>query len=390
MSKATKILFVCSEPNYNIFNRRSAIDSILCSILEELNDDYSIMVNNQPFERPTAQSESTPINNGFKTKIKSLVPKAIKERLKMKRLLKLSERLKDDICKTNFQPDLIIELYKLGSTLGYDLKKHFACPLLVYYDSPVVEQYEDIWKIKAPYKSELIRRQSKTIQCADSIIAYSNPVKEYLHKMGAVGEVHIFQTLDYSRLTHQEKCTDSQINVGFIGSFMPWHRVDMLVKAFDEIVLNVDVPCCLHLIGYGECFESIKSQVAQIASKEKIILHGFLDGDDLKKIKATLDIGVMPGSNWYGIPTKVYEYGAAGIASIAPDTPTISDIFTNEKDILLFKWENYDDFKRNLQKLIQDQSLRQSIVKGLRVKIDGEHTLQVARNNYNKWISDLI
>lgn len=347
------------------------------------------MVNNQLFEEPKNSSEVVQTKTGLKSRLKSLMPLALKEKIKMGRLLKHSKLLEEEIINTDFQADVIIELYKLGSRLGHDLKKRFNCPLIVYYDSPVVEQYEDIWKIKAPYKSQLIDRQSMTIKAADRIIAYSNPVKEYLTNMGATGEITIFQTLDYSRLTKQEKITKDGVNIGFVGSFMPWHRVDLLVRAFDEICSNTKKDCTLHLVGKGECYEEIKTLVANCESKNKIIMHGFLDGASLMNIKSKLDIGVMPGSNWYGIPTKVYEYGAAGIASIAPDTPTIADIFTNNRDITLFKWDDYEDFKLKLHALIENDSQRQALVAGLNTKIASEHTLEIAINNYKSWINDL-
>ena len=41
------IAFICSQPCYNLKNRKSAIDSILFSIISHLSENYIISVNGQ-------------------------------------------------------------------------------------------------------------------------------------------------------------------------------------------------------------------------------------------------------------------------------------------------------------------------------------------------------
>lgn len=384
------IYFVCNEVNYNLANRRSAIDSILHSILLALSGRYDIYVNGEHLLK--LKSESRELSNQGKSisnVLKRFVPKRIKESLKIARLLKESDSVINTFSKAPY-PDIIIELYKLGSHAGMELKNQFKVPLLTYYDSPVVEQYEDIQGISAPFRGKLFERQVESLTSSDAIIAYSNPVKEKLKKWGVKCPITIFQTLDYSRLSFHVPSENDIINIGFVGSFMPWHRVDLLFESFEKLCDQGHKKIMLHLVGKGECYPQIEQKYLQSRYKDRIKLYGFIDGPELEDVKAGMQIGVMPGSNWYGMPTKVYEYGAAGIASIAPDTPTISDIFTNKENILLFKWDDENDFLVKLKHLISDSGFRESIAHNMQNLIKNDYTQTRAEEFYRKLIDDLV
>ncbi len=359
------ILFICNEINYNIYNRRSAIDSILLSVLINLSDNHNILVNGIELDVSSSKKASDPPSSmGIKAMITSMIPKRIKERLKMRRLLKNSDNLRKDLEGRGFNKiDYVFELYKLGSSCGPALAKYYNAEYVLYYDSPVVEQYEDIWGISVPEKSKMELAQKRAISNADRIICYSNPVKDYLMGLGAKGRISIFQSLDYSRLTPMSRTIEQDvINIGFIGSFMHWHRVDLLIRAFDEIYAK-NPNLKLYLIGSGETFIKDKQLANSLKSNKAIIFTGFVDGERLNHYKSILHIGVMPGSNWYGIPTKVFEYSMIKIPSIAPDTPTIKDIFDNGENIELFEWENYESLVAVLQDLITDENKRAEIGK---------------------------
>ena len=90
--------------------------------------------------------------------------------------------------------------------------------------------------------------------------------------------------------------------------------------------------------------------------------------------KKRIDIGVMPSSNWYGAPNKIFEYGAAKIAVVAPSTPTIVDLFENYKDLLLFENESFDSLYNALLKLVEDKELLKSLAENLHGKIKKKYS----------------
>ena len=170
---------------------------------------------------------------------------------------------------------------------------------------------------------------------------------------------------------------------------MTWHRVMELVHTYEKIRYR-GFEAKLLLIGAGKEFDAVTQRVNNSAFSKDIEMTGFIDGSELNSFKSKIDIGVMPGSNWYGIPTKVFEYGAFGIASVAPATPTIKDIFVDKKEILLFDLENEDSMEETLVKLLSDEEFRIEIAKNLKQRIVSEYSISNARLCYMNMFSQFI
>lgn len=362
------IAFICSQPNYNISNRLSAIDSILYSILTMLSNNYKITVNGVDINN-IHRSENTSYHNT--SLLKKIIPQFIKEAYKIYKQKIVNEDIYNNIIQ---KPDLIFELLSRGSNVGYTLKKKYKVPYIIYYDSPITDQFKEIFGYTCPsyYKTEEIQ----ALQNADAVITYSNALHKHAVNISKThAQFYIYQTLDYSRLktVNHHKTDDKFITIGFIGSFMHWHRVDLLIKAFNQLRKKYN-NLKLLLVGSGQKYPQSLKSANQSPYKQDIIFTGFVDGDKLDNYKSMIDIGVMPGSNWYGIPTKVFEYGACFIPSLAPDTPTISEIFINEKELLLFENNNLQDLTLKLEKLIIDKKFRDTLAINLHHKIIQNYT----------------
>ncbi|MGZ6523344.1 MAG: glycosyltransferase family 4 protein, partial [Bacteroidia bacterium] len=258
----------------------------------------------------------------------------------------------------------------------------------IVYDSPVLEAHEFFHQKQIVFKSEIERREKKSILQASGIVVYSNAVKEYLNKKYAKElPVFIHQNVDYSRFEYIENKTPGKtINIGFIGSFLKWHRVDLLINAFARLKdegKNVK----LFLLGSGMEFDKMKDAVEKNKYASAIEMPGFMDGAQLFEYKKQFDIGVMPGSNWYGAPNKIFEYGAAKIAVVAPDTPTIKDLFEDGKDLLFFKQDDENDLFLKLKKYVDDIDLMNKCAATLQLKISRNYSENITFEFYNYLIT---
>jgi glycosyltransferase involved in cell wall biosynthesis len=379
------IAFICALPNYDLFNRRSAIDSILCSILVSLKNDFCFTVNGVPFDELYKKYLSKSSADGLthlskQNRVAKFLPFSVKERLRIRRQKRLNRAIIASVSQG--KPDLVFELLTRGSNVGVSLANSFGIPYIVYYDSPLSYQFKELFHRESP--RFYVVNEIKSVAAANGIIVYSDPVKHFLQDFKVIGKdttFYRFQTLDYSRLTEVKKQQNPIPVIGFIGTFMPWHRVDMLVQAFINL-RSRGIGAKLLLVGAGGDFESILQIIKDSEFSSDIEVTGFVDGKLLESCKSRIDIGVMPGSNWYGIPTKVFEYGAAKIASIAPSTPTIADIFKHDKDLILFENNNLVSLERALQQLVVNVQLREDLANNLYKKITIENIEEKARQFY--------
>ncbi|NNF02490.1 MAG: glycosyltransferase family 4 protein [Bacteroidia bacterium] len=352
-----KILILTAIPNFDFNNKHSAVAAYLMSIKKNLEvDGYEVMLSHPISSSSSATDSAKTSSNPLKSIVKG-ISKSVYQSLSDSVYFANQAKLQEELLSKE-KPDHIIEFLTYGSEIGAALKAKFNVPLLVIYDSPIAQQYREMHGAYSVFLKKIEKNEQVSVMAADDIICYSEPVKRYLeskHELQA--KFHIWPTIIWEKMTTRDKSQDSSdsIDIGFFGSFLKWHKVELLVRVFDSI--SQEFPDLhLHLVGYGAEWENIKKQVESLSCKNRIHLPGFIDEEALRQLKNTIDIGLMPGSNWYGSPLKIFEYAWLKIPVIAANTPTIAYLFEHEKDLLLIDPDHeFESLKSHFRKILTDK-----------------------------------
>ena len=384
MKKNIQIIYI--KGTNEIFNRQSALGSYIHCLATILVDGgYNVRLNDIDFNT-VSRKASVSYFRGGSSIVKKIIPDFIKKIIKDLLLFQNIRKIKDRI-KKKFNSDVILEFYCYGSNVGEYLSKLKKIPLIIIYDSPIIEEYIFFNNIK-PYFFNLIRtRELKTLLKASPNIVYSEPVRKYVENIAKTKlNISIHQNVDFSRFEFiEEKEINDKLNIGFLGSFLKWHRVDLLIDVFIKLrskCKNIH----LILLGDGEEFSNLRVKVHNCEYSKDITMPGYVDKEDLLNYKMKIDIGVSPSSNWYNAPNKIFEYGAAKMAVVAPSTPTIADLFENEKDLILFDNESFDGLYNSLLRLIENKELLKSLAENLQNKIKSKYSKENTFEFYNNLI----
>jgi glycosyltransferase involved in cell wall biosynthesis len=147
--------------------------------------------------------------------------------------------------------------------------------------------------------------------------------------------------------------------IGFVGSFQPWHRVELLVEAFAHLAYDRRVH--LLLVGNGPGRESALTAARRLGVRHRVTVIGAVQPSEVPELICSLDVGVLPGSNDYGHPMKVLEYAAAGLARVAPDLAPVREIIQPGVTGLLFPPGDVSALASALTRLMTDDNLRQRL-----------------------------
>ncbi len=385
-----KIRIIYSKNPDEVFNRKAALGSyiyVLSGLLQEYG--YSVSINEHAYSSIKQYTSSGPGLTENHSVFKKIVPGFFKRIAKDILLFRRQDLLTQKLI--GFQDDLIIEFYSYGSTVGYELAVKNNVPLIVIYDAPVIDEYKFFNGAAPFFKKKVNRNEKRTLLKAASTVVYSNAVKNYVwKKIGRQTPISLHQNIDFTRFDFIDQAhTGLPVNIGFIGSFLKWHRVDLLLNVFTRLK-NEHYNIKLYLLGMGEEFSSIKQECANNKYKNDIVLPGFVDGEQLLNFKKNIHIGVMPGSNWYGAPNKIFEYGAAHMAVIAPDTPTIADLFVNKKEVYLFKNNSENALFDGLKELVSNAEFTTLLAENLYQKIRANYSKTNTFDFYNRLIKEAI
>jgi glycosyltransferase involved in cell wall biosynthesis len=148
--------------------------------------------------------------------------------------------------------------------------------------------------------------------------------------------------------------------VGFTGTFEPWHGIDTLAEAILREPFNTDL--CFLLIGDGARRATFQLQLAH--AHERCIFTGLVKLGDMPSYLDACDVLTCPTApmlgdgGFYGSPTKLFEYMAAGKGIVASRIGQIATVIRHEENGLLVPTRDPQALRQALLRLIRDDELR--------------------------------
>jgi glycosyltransferase involved in cell wall biosynthesis len=151
---------------------------------------------------------------------------------------------------------------------------------------------------------------------------------------------------------------EDQIVVGFLGTFGPWHGAPVLAEA----ATKVKSPCHFLFIGDGD--ERAISEAKFAGANERATFTGRLSHEKVAAYLDACDILVAPiiaasdGSEFFGSPTKLFEYMAMARPVIASRLGQIADIIIEGENGLLVEPNDVESLARAIERVANDKALR--------------------------------
>lgn len=171
---------------------------------------------------------------------------------------------------------------------------------------------------------------------------------------------------------------DDEVVAGFVGTFGPWHGVEKLAEAIKSIPASV--PVRFLLVGSGSLHAEVEKRLETERHAGRVIFTGSVGHDRVPALLDACDILVAPhvpladGSEFFGSPTKVFEYMAMGKAIVASRLGQIGEVLADEETALLVQPGNVGELAAALVKLIESDELRKSLGARAREIAEREHT----------------
>lgn len=330
----------------------------------------------------SGQGSQTAVNT-YRQVVKKLIPRPLamwlRDRARVAYSTRYARRLIDAI--EHHQPDIILETHIAFSLAGKIASEHTGLPLVL---DDVAPSWEEEQQYGVGAKKLARRTHREVTQHASLLVAVSGVIRQMLIAEGipknkvislpnGINNAMLTLNLDGGKCRHAWNIPQDAIVIVFVGSFQPYHRVDWLLEAFAQ--LETSQKTHLLLVGDGQRAPEAKKLTAQLGLGSRVTFTGRVPYGEVDSYIAAGDIAIMPATNTYGNPMKLYEYMALGKAIIAPDQETITEIVTDRKTALLFEPENISAMADVMAAVISDPGLRERL---------GRHSLEEAREH--TWI----
>lgn len=289
---------------------------------------------------------------------------------------------KDDVIKFN----AIYQRYSLGNFYGVYLRRKYNLPLILEFNGSELWISKN-WNNKKIFFYDLLNRiEHINLKFADKIIVVSEVLKINLIGIG----------IDASKILVNPNGVDTEIYkpnvggielkkelgiidetiVGFIGTFGAWHGAIVMAKAIEKYFKKYkNTNTKFLLIGEGNDLPRVKEIIENSGFKNQVIFTGRINQPDGPKYLDTCDILLSPhipnpdGSEFFGSPTKLFEYMAMGKAIIASNLNQIGEILEHNKTAILIEPNNEEVLADAIYHLILNKDLQQLLGSNAREEV---------------------
>ena len=244
------------------------------------------------------------------------------------------------------RPSYIYERLVPGNFAGAMLSKELGIPYIIEYNGSEISmarsfQQEWIENEELFVQAERVAfRQATAITVVSEIVkeqvikAGINPTKILVNPNGADVEDYRPPSPDEKRqLRAKMGWTDTDVVIGFIGTFGGWHGIEVLAAALPRLcALGENIKFLL--VGNGNLHGLIAETTRAHRLSGQVALTGQIPQEEARLLMRASDIFVSPhhrdmiDSKFFGSPTKLFEYMATGGAIVASDLEQIGQVLS--------------------------------------------------------------
>jgi glycosyltransferase involved in cell wall biosynthesis len=186
--------------------------------------------------------------------------------------------------------------------------------------------------------------------------------------------------------------------VGFVGTFGPWHGVLALAEAIK--LMPVDARVRFLLVGSGVLRNDVERILREANVEHRASLTGAVEHERVPELLDACDVLASPhvpledGSEFFGSPTKLFEYMAMGKGIVASRLGQIADVLKNEETALLVEPGDARELSEAILRLADSVQLRERLGAAARREAIARHTWthNAGRvlNAYRSWSEESI
>ena len=271
-------------------------------------------------------------------------------------------------------PDFIYQRYARFSWTGVVAAARVQRPLFLEYNGSEVwvgRHWDQVGSL------DLLERYERlNLRAAARIFVVSDVERKNLEQQGIPPskivvnpngvDTHVFQPgIGGLEIRRELGIGDSEVVAGFVGTFGPWHGVVQLAEAIK--LISATAPVRFVMVGTGSLSGEVERLLQAEAASRRVMFTGAVAHDRVPALLDACDILVSPhipladGSDFFGSPTKVFEYMAMGKGIVASRLGQIGEVLADNETALLVEPGNVPELARAMVTLVDSRDSRERL-----------------------------
>lgn len=278
--------------------------------------------------------------------------------------------------------EAIYERLSLYGLAGTWLARRRDLPLLVEINAFLSREHAG--KLHFPALARVAERY--VTRHASGCIVVSDPLRQDLLAMGVEDRrITILPTAVDTGLFRPDavrraetrgrlRIPDGRLVVGYVGGLAGWHGVATLHDTARALA-NAGLDAVVLVVG-GDADEAERARAAarEAGVGERMLFTGGVPYTEVPAMLDAMDVAVVPDTLPWTCPTKMFEYQASGLPTVAPRYPGVAQAMDEGREGLLFEPHDWAAMTRGVLRLAGDPALRRSLGEAARPRVDATHS----------------
>lgn len=284
-----------------------------------------------------------------------------------------------------FRPDFIYERFTDYHSSGVRAARNSNLPYLIEIHAPLdSKKYYQRINFRHYNKNVLM----KAVNYSQDVIVVSHRMKQFLIDRGVpatkISVLHnavdpaLFRPRGLGATVKKRLGIENRRIIGFVGTMKPYHGLDLLPDVCDRLRQQFPDICFL-MVGRFKTQQQHDDYVRKLEGRgltPYFIFTGGVPVDQVPPFIEAMDVCLMPDSNDFGSPIKLFEYGALAKPVVMPGYAPIAEIVYDGYNGLLFPPRSATAIAEKIAQLLNDPILGQKIGAALYQDVLLRHTWQ--------------
>ncbi|NQU43033.1 glycosyltransferase family 4 protein [bacterium] len=277
----------------------------------------------------------------------------------------------------------IYERFSLYSFVGTRLGKRYHLPRVLEINAFLsVEHRHKLHFLRMAERAEgYIARQ------APALVVVSQPLHDSLVELGVasdrISNMPMAVDIDHFRPdpARREEARlrwdlDQKFVIGYVGSLSGWHGISLLPTMACQL-LKTRSDFAIFVVG-GEERHLLKyrDRVEQMGLSDHLRFVGSVPYEEVPSCINAMDVALVPDTNYWTCPTKMFEYQASGVPTIAPRYPAIEKAMDHLGEGMIFEPRNIEQAVQHILHLADRPELREEMGHKSRERVSATHSWQ--------------
>lgn len=268
---------------------------------------------------------------------------------------------------------------------------------------PILYEVSGLWELvycDREHSSHLFKRsrfaelaETVTMRNVDRLVVMNQAVRQIAVERG-VQERHVAvapNAVDVRRFTPQTVNTSEINTIGYLGSFVDYEGLDLLIDTV-KIFKKMQTPIRVLMVGDGGEFANIRRRVRKEGLDQLVELTGRVPHEDVLHMYRRMDILVYPRRSTNATeaitPLKPFEALALEKPIVVSSVKPLREIVGNDERGLVFQADDPNDMAKAIRRLIADPTLKLKLGRTGRQWVienrNWDRVVEVFRDSYDK------